>query len=68
MPIRSLAKNYSQKNFTGGQRTTCAQGGWDQTAAHSSIIFSHIILISITDKKWNPLWHLISILDNQVYT
>ena len=45
------------------------QGGWDQTAAQSSIIFSHIILISMTDNKisvqlmaalgfkWNPLWH-----------
>ena len=77
MPIRSLAKNYSQKNFTGGQRTTRWMG------SDSCSIFNHIFphyIISMTDNKisvqlmaalcfkWNPLWHLVSILDNQVYT
>ena len=66
MPIRSLAKNYSQRISLEDKGP---QGGWDQTAAQSSVIFSHIILISMTANKisvqlmaalgfkWNSLWH-----------
>ena len=47
MPIKSLAINYSPKNFTEDKGP---QARSDQTTAQSSIIFFPIILVSVTDK------------------
>ena len=71
MPIKSLAKNYSAKNFTAGRRTT------SKMAADGCSVFNHIfpiilktvfIVLQIIDQisvlliaalgfKWNPLWN-----------
>ena len=67
VPIKSLAKNYSPKNFTVGLRTTSKY--WKLYSLKIKIVsqISDEILVLLTAAlgfKWNPLWHWMSILNN----
>ena len=53
MPIKSLVRNYSSKNFTEDKRP---QVRWDQTAAQSSILFSPIVASAGRHQTCLPSW------------
>ena len=58
MPIKSLAKNYSLKNFTVGLRTTILK----LCSLKIKIVLQisdeiSVMLIAALGFKWNLLWH-----------
>ena len=60
MPIKSLAKNYSLKNFTAGLWTASKYSKLCSLKIKFFFQISDeisVLLIAALGFKWNPLWH-----------
>ena len=69
VPIKSLAKNYSPKNFNEGLWITSKYCKLCSLKIKTALQISDeisVLLIAALGSKWNLLWHLISILDNHL--